>query len=194
MEFTLTSPEDTEKFGKAAAQALLAQKAKGRLLRTVYLSGELGAGKTTFTRAFVGGLPNAENAEVASPSFTICHEYPTDPEIYHADLYRLPDGADLPEELTDLGKNTVLLIEWAERLSPEVRDKNRLDICITKENCVLGEKNSFENIDNFVNLCQLKRHVKISAHGETALEFENELQKNLQNCGLLQINGKNGRL
>lgn len=185
MEFYLAGLEDTEKFGRAAAMALLSLKARGKLLRTVYLLGEMGAGKTTFTRAFVGALPNAENAEVASPSFTICHEYPTDPEIYHADLYRLPDGTDLPEELTGLGKNIVLLIEWAERLSPEVRDKNRLDICLTKENLSSGEKNSLENIDNFVNLCQLKRHVKISAHGETAREFEKELQKNLQNCSLL---------
>lgn len=186
MEFFLDNLEDTETFAEAAAKTLLEQKAEGRLLRTVYLLGEMGAGKTTFTRSFVGALPGAENAEVASPSFTICHEYPTDPEIYHADLYRLPDGIDLPEELQDLGRNTVLLIEWAERLNPEVLDKNRLEIFFGKENLSCDKKNTLENIDNFVNMCNLKRHVKISAHGEIAEEFEKRLHKNLQNCFLLK--------
>ena len=101
---TLANLEDTEKFAQMAAKTLLDLKEKGRLLQTVYLLGEMGVGKTAFTRAFVGSLPNAENAEVASPSFTLCHEYPTNPEIYHADLYRLPDCADLPEELQNIGK------------------------------------------------------------------------------------------
>lgn len=70
--------------------------------RALYLYGSLGAGKTTFTRAFVSAFAGAEEAEVASPSFTICNEYPTHPEIFHADLYRLPENIALPEELHDM--------------------------------------------------------------------------------------------
>ncbi len=184
MELILENLEDTEKFGQALAKVMLLQKEKGKFLNTIYLFGEMGAGKTTLTRAFVGSLPNAENAEVASPSFTICHEYPTDPEVYHADLYRLPDNCDLPEELQELEKKILLLIEWPERLSLEVRVKNRLDICINILNDKNVKKSSHENIDNFDNLCEKKRQVTVFAHGEIAQEFETELQKYLQNCFL----------
>lgn len=186
MEFVLSDLEDTRKFGEAMAETLLRQREKGKMPNAVYLLGEMGAGKTTFTRAFVGALPNAENAEVASPSFTICHEYPTEPQIYHADLYRLPDNIDLPEELQDLGSDVLLLIEWAERLRPEAKDGNRLEIFFSVENSSDAEKIASENIDNFGNLCEIKRHIKVLAHGEIALEFEQQLQKNLQNCLLLK--------
>lgn len=186
MQIILTDLDDTDKFAKLAAQTLLEQKEKGTFLHTLYLLGEMGVGKTTFTRSFVGALPGAENAEVASPSFTICHEYPTDPEIYHADLYRLPDSIDLPEELQDLGKNTLLMIEWAERLHEDTKAPDRLEILFTKENTNSAEKNSLENIDNFVNMCELKRHVNLVAHGNIAREFLQLLTKNLQNCTLCQ--------
>lgn len=179
---TLATLEDTEKFAQMAAKTLLDLKEKGSVLQTVYLLGEMGAGKTAFTRAFVGALPNAENAEVASPSFTLCHEYPTNPEIYHADLYRLPDCADLPEELQNIGKNAVLLLEWAERLHPGARAGNRLEILFEKENLNPAQKNASQNIDNFVNVCELKRHVNIVAHGDIASEFLQLLTKKLQNC------------
>ena len=182
MELILENLEDTEKFGKALAKTLLIQQEKGKFLNTIYLFGEMGIGKTTLTRAFVSSLPNAENAEIASPSFTICHEYPTKPEVYHADLYRLPNDCDLPEELQDLGKKILLLIEWPERLSLEVRVKNRLDICLKLLNDKNVKKSSLENIDNFDNLCEKKRQVIVLAHGEIAQEFETELHKHLQNC------------
>lgn len=182
MQIMLTSLDDTDKFAKIAAKTLLEQKAEGDFLHHLYLLGEMGIGKTTFTRSFVGALPNAEEAEVASPSFTICHEYPTDPEIYHADLYRLPENIDLPEELQDLGKNTLLILEWAERLHSDAKAADRLEITFTKEKLNPAKKNDPQNMDNFVNLCQLKRSVNIAAHGDIALAFLQLLTKNLQNC------------
>jgi tRNA threonylcarbamoyladenosine biosynthesis protein TsaE len=182
MQIQLTSLDDTDKFAKIAAKTLLEQKEKGAFLHTLYLLGEMGMGKTTFTRSFVGALPNAQEAEVASPSFTICHEYPTEPEVYHADLYRLPDNIDLPEELQNLGKNTLLIIEWAERLQNDAKAADRLEITFTKEKINPDKKNDLENIDNFVNLCELKRHVNLAAQGDTALVFLQLLTKNLQNC------------
>lgn len=191
MQIVLANLEDTDKFAKIAAKTLLEQKEmaqneKGNFLHNLYLLGEMGMGKTTFTRSFVGALPGAENTEVASPSFTICHEYPTSPEIYHADLYRLPDQIDLPEELQDLGRNTLLVLEWGERLHEEAKAPDRLEILFTKENLNPAEKNTSENIDNFVNICELKRHVNLAAHGNIAHEFLQLLTKNLQNCSLCQ--------
>lgn len=185
MQIVLTSLGDTDKFARIAAQTLLEQKAGGTFLHNLYLLGEMGMGKTTFTRSFVGELPGAEEAEVASPSFTICNEYPTDPEIYHADLYRLPDIIDLPEELQDLPKNSLLIVEWAERLIQEAKATDRLEMTFSKEkseNLNPAKKNDPQNIDNFVNLCQLKRSVNIEAHGDIAHAFLQVLTKNLQNC------------
>ncbi len=184
MQIILTCLDDTDKFAKIAAKSLLEQKEKGEYLHNLYLLGEMGMGKTTFTRSFVGALPGAEEAEVASPSFTICHEYPTNPEIYHADLYRLPNHIDLPEELEDLSKNTLLILEWAERLHEDAKAPDRLEIIFTKENTNSAKKNSPENIDNFVNICEVKRHVNLAAHGNIAHEFLKLLTKNLQNCSL----------
>lgn len=185
MQITLANLEDTDKFARIAAQTLLEQKADGAFLRNLYLLGEMGMGKTTFTRSFVGELPGAEKAEVASPSFTICNEYPTAPEIYHADLYRLPKQIDLPEELQDLPKNSLLIVEWAERLTEEAKAADRLELTLSKEkteNLNPAKKNDPQNVDNFVNLCQLKRSVNIEAHGDIAHAFLQILTKNLQNC------------
>lgn len=182
MQITLTGLEDTDKFAKIAAKTLLEQRARGNFPHNLYLLGEMGMGKTTFTRSFVGALPGAEEAEVASPSFTICNEYPTDPEIYHADLYRLPDNIDLPEELQDLGRNSLLILEWAERLQEDAKAADRLEIRFAQEKSNLPKKNDPQNIDNFVNLCQLKRSVNIAAHGDISLEFLQLLTKKLQNC------------
>ncbi|MBV8972104.1 MAG: tRNA (adenosine(37)-N6)-threonylcarbamoyltransferase complex ATPase subunit type 1 TsaE [Sphingomonadaceae bacterium] len=96
----------------AAVAAVLAA-----LLRpgnVVALSGDLGAGKTTFARAVLHGLGWA--GEVPSPTFTLVQVYPTTPPVWHVDLYRL----DSPGEAAALGLeeagDAVLLIEWPERL------------------------------------------------------------------------------
>jgi tRNA threonylcarbamoyl adenosine modification protein YjeE len=85
---------------------------------SIGLSGELGAGKTTFVRCLVtaaGGDPRA----VASPTYTLQHEYPLPSglTVEHWDLYRL---TSLPLELEEApGATVVRLIEWPERC-PEV--------------------------------------------------------------------------
>ena len=88
----------------------------------VLLVGELGAGKTTLAKGIVSGLGAASPDEVASPTFTLIHEYGRDPKVYHMDLYRL----DRIPELETLGlddlwdQRAIVLIEWGEKFSREL--------------------------------------------------------------------------
>lgn len=110
----LRSPEETAKLGECLARAL-ALTHPGALL----LYGSLGAGKTTLCRALVSLLPGGDEAEIGSPSFTICNIYSTQPVVHHFDLYRLvPGGSD--ESLDEsLESDTVLtIVEWPEHINP----------------------------------------------------------------------------
>lgn len=82
----------------------------------VAMYGNLGAGKTVISHGICAGL--GFEGTVCSPTYTILHEYPNDPPIFHFDLYRLEDGADINEVGMDSDylANGISLIEWPERL------------------------------------------------------------------------------
>lgn len=129
--FTLKSLEDTaclaERVGVTLAQFMAAKH--GTPLPVFLLMGDLGAGKTTFIRFLVEGLPGGELAEVASPSFTLCNVYPTTPETQHFDLYRLPPGSSdemLEESLESM--HGLILIEWAEYLPARIFPVDRIEM------------------------------------------------------------------
>jgi tRNA threonylcarbamoyladenosine biosynthesis protein TsaE len=80
------------------------------------LKGELGSGKTLFTKGVVAGL--GSNAAVTSPTFTILHEYQGGRlPVYHFDFFRLENGASAGRLGLDdyFFGNGVSLIEWADR-------------------------------------------------------------------------------
>lgn len=91
----------------------------------ICLNGELGSGKTVFTKAFAQAMEIKEN--VTSPTFSIIKEYAGELPLYHMDVYRLDgncDGIGI-EEYFD--KGGVVIIEWADTIK-DLLPKERIDI------------------------------------------------------------------
>jgi tRNA threonylcarbamoyladenosine biosynthesis protein TsaE len=111
--FSTNSAEETIEVGRLVAGELPPKA-------LVLLIGNLGAGKTTLAKGIVEGLGAATAEDVASPTFTLIHEY-GDGRVYHIDLYRLDTKAEVEslglDELLD--RDAVVLIEWGERF-PEL--------------------------------------------------------------------------
>ena len=107
----LAGPKDTLELGRVMAEGMPARPGFA-----ILLEGDLGAGKTTLVRGLVSALPGGGEAEVSSPSFTMCNLYPTRPEVAHFDLYRQASRPDdqLCESLETPG--CLVIIEWAQYL------------------------------------------------------------------------------
>ena len=106
VEVVTASPDETE----ALAARLAERLSSGDV---VTISGELGAGKTTFVRGAARAL--GVSGPVSSPTFTIGHRYEAPTPVAHLDLYRIA-GLD-PEEWGDLEPyfdGTVAFVEWPE--------------------------------------------------------------------------------
>ncbi|MCK5759974.1 MAG: tRNA (adenosine(37)-N6)-threonylcarbamoyltransferase complex ATPase subunit type 1 TsaE [Candidatus Delongbacteria bacterium] len=124
VEKITTSEEETEIFAEE-----LSSKVKGGDIICYF--GEVGAGKTVFTRGLCKGL--GVTGYVNSPSYIILNLYNSPKyKIYHYDLYRISDV----EELTEIGfydfagkDDSVTIIEWSEKLADEL-PKKRIDIII----------------------------------------------------------------
>ena len=114
-----TTEQQTEDLGRRLVRALPVPS-------FVALYGDLGAGKTALVR---GMGAETGTSEVRSPTFTIVHEYDTEPKLIHFDAYRLADA----EELFAIGfeeylaEHAIIVLEWAERV-PEALPKDRLDV------------------------------------------------------------------
>ena len=127
MEFITNSPLETEKVGAARGKVLK----PGSILA---YEGDLGAGKTAFTRGLARGLGAAE--QVTSPTYTIVNEYLTGRmPLFHFDMYRLSSADDL----WDIGwedyqeRGGVCAVEWSENVAEAM--EGAITVCIQK----LGE-------------------------------------------------------
>ena len=98
----------------------------------VTLSGDLGAGKTTFARALIRRLATDPDIEVPSPTFTLMQTYELPSLlVVHADLYRVTAAAELAElGFDDLPSEAVVLLEWPDRAAAQM-PLDRLDIAFT---------------------------------------------------------------
>src|SRR5262249_51508642 len=100
----------------------------------ITLSGDLGAGKTTFARALIRYLAGDETIEVPSPTFTLTQTYALPRlTVVHADLYRLAGSSELRElGFDDAPEGAVTLVEWPDRAAGFL-PADRLDIALTLE-------------------------------------------------------------
>jgi len=125
---TLVLPDETATLalGRTLARILADPASRAALL----LRGGLGSGKTTLVRGLAEALPGGGDAEVASPSFNIVNVYPTRPETYHLDLYRIPHGDPAVEEHLEAAilAEAIVAVEWAEYLPEPLRPGDRLEI------------------------------------------------------------------
>jgi tRNA threonylcarbamoyladenosine biosynthesis protein TsaE len=118
--FISNSPAETEAIGR---QFAVKDVGVGSILA---LKGELGSGKTLFTKGLVAGLGSA--ATVTSPTFTIIHEYPGGRlPVYHFDFFRLDDRQSVARLGLDdyLFGDGVSVIEWAERFPEFIPEQAR---------------------------------------------------------------------
>jgi tRNA threonylcarbamoyladenosine biosynthesis protein TsaE len=106
MEILSASPAETEAVAATLAREL-------RVGDVVTISGELGSGKTTFVRGACRAL--GVTVPVTSPTFTVGHRYPADPDISHLDLFRF-QGFSAAEwgDLEPYFQNAICFVEWPE--------------------------------------------------------------------------------
>ena len=127
MEFLTNSPEETEAVGAALGKILKAGT-------VIAYRGDLGAGKTAFTRGLARGLGYAE--PVTSPTYTIVNEYLGGRlPLFHFDMYRLASSDDLWDIGWDdyLDRNGVCAVEWSENVADALEDALLITIHKTGE-------------------------------------------------------------
>ena len=141
MEFITTSPEQTEDVGRRLAGLL-------KPGTVIAFRGDLGAGKTAFTRGLARGLGIVD--PVVSPTYTIVNEYLSGKmPLFHFDMYRLHSSDDL----FDIGwedyleRGGICAVEWSEN----VEDALENPVWITIEK--IGEESRKITIEGVTELC-----------------------------------------
>ncbi|HEY7761407.1 MAG TPA: tRNA (adenosine(37)-N6)-threonylcarbamoyltransferase complex ATPase subunit type 1 TsaE [Actinomycetota bacterium] len=123
VEVRTSTAEETRELGEAIASLLRPRDA-------LILTGELGAGKTTFAQGVARGLGVEEN--ISSPTFTLVKEYTGILDLAHVDVYRLDRVQDVVDlGLEELGDGeAVLLVEWGDTVE-ELLPAERLRVELT---------------------------------------------------------------
>ena len=129
MRFLTESPEET---------VLLGQKLGRHLQRgdLVILTGELGCGKTWFTKGIALGVGVPADEVVTSPSFALMNQYEGRHTLYHMDVYRLENAQDFLDTGLDecFDGGGVVVMEWGDRW-PEILPACRFNVAFS----ILGE-------------------------------------------------------
>lgn len=128
MIYRVNSDAETEQIGKKLAETLTKLGIKRAYIA---MRGEMGVGKTVFTRGFVSHFGRAN---VKSPTYTIVNEYKVgNVKIYHFDLYRISDSDDLESigyhEYVE--SDAYSIVEWSERV-PEYIPEDALTVTISR--------------------------------------------------------------
>ncbi|SCB97977.1 tRNA (adenosine(37)-N6)-threonylcarbamoyltransferase complex ATPase subunit type 1 TsaE [Weissella bombi] len=127
---------------------------------TILLSGDLGAGKTTFTQGFAKAL--GIKRPVKSPTFTLVREYQTAQfPLYHLDVYRLGEEGNAEDlGLSEyFGGDAVALVEWSQYIKPDLPD-DVLEIV-------------FERVES----SETERVITMTAAGERSSALLSEMEK-----------------
>ncbi len=109
----------TRRFDQATLEGFAAELSLfARPGMVVLLKGDLGAGKSTFARAFIRALAGGAEFDIPSPTFTLVQSYDgTRVPVAHADLYRIGSAQELDElGLEELLRTHVLAVEWPEKI------------------------------------------------------------------------------
>ncbi len=146
MDYKITSNSDVDTI--ELAQNIESEKFPNMV---ICLEGDLGSGKTLFTKAFAKSMGIVDN--ITSPTFNIIKEYEGELKLFHMDVYRLSEVKE------DLGiteyfkRGGVTIIEWSDLIS-DLLPKNRLDIKIK----IVGEnKRIFQIVprgEDYEDLCE----------------------------------------
>ena len=145
LEIYTNSAEETEAFAAELAKKVLAD---GELPRFITLDGDLGAGKTAFTRGFCS--VTCPGAAVRSPTYALVNEYRGKPDVFHFDVYRITDEDDLYSTgfFDYPSRGGIILCEWAVNI-PYALPERYIAVTIDKlgddkRRIIVGEK---ENAD-----------------------------------------------
>ncbi|MBQ4556381.1 MAG: tRNA (adenosine(37)-N6)-threonylcarbamoyltransferase complex ATPase subunit type 1 TsaE [Clostridia bacterium] len=135
------SAEETEAYGKALAKELLDC---GKKSAFVALFGDLGVGKTAFTRGFTSAICDAR---VKSPTYTVVNEYRGGAvPVFHFDMYRIDGDDDLYSTgFYDYIDSGYLITEWSENI-PFALPEKRINVTIEKTDNGDGRRITIEEL------------------------------------------------
>ena len=125
MNLNSGSPEETFSFGCSLGKVLNGDE-------LIFLSGNLGTGKTMFTKG-IGHSLGIDRREIVSPSYTLMNIYEGKFPLFHIDLYRIGEGLNggIPE-IDDNLDNGIIVVEWADYIREYYSaEKNIIDITIS---------------------------------------------------------------
>ena len=135
---------------------IISKKILSKLSNTdsIFLFGELGSGKTTFTRSLINQIQEKNKVaktEVPSPTFNLLYEYEIKSlKVMHYDLYRLKTKKEIEQlGIFEDSKNIISIIEWPEKMQKEI--ENRLEITFYHETDEESRKIKFDGFGKWKN-------------------------------------------